>query len=151
MNKFKLAQKRNYFKFVVTGIPKPIDKSVLSELEIQEWDSILEARNIILKYFDDASKRAGLNVIKPCWCGKRRKTECGEQNCMVNLKWDELKNHFKNGGKVIWEDLDPIEGNDYVLSYLQDYFIDSYVPITIQYNNGKSEAQVYFHELKIIK
>jgi len=81
MDKRKLAQKRNWFKYVITGLSKPIDKSCLSLLEIEEWDKIIKSRETILKSFNNTSKQAGLNVIKACWCGSRRKTNCGDEFC----------------------------------------------------------------------
>lgn len=81
MDKRKLAQKRNWFKYVITGLSKPIDKSCLSLLEIEEWDKILKAGEKILSSFNNTSKQAGLTVIKPCWCGSRRKTNCGDEFC----------------------------------------------------------------------
>lgn len=45
MTKLQLAQKRNYFKFVLTGIPKPIDLKVLSEYEQEQWGIILDIRD----------------------------------------------------------------------------------------------------------
>ena len=67
-------------------------------------------------------------------------------------RWKKIKEHFKQGGTIIWNDPDPIDGNDYKLSYLEDLDeVDSDTPILIQYNAGGSEAQVFLHELKIIK
>ena len=73
----------------------------------------------------------------------------------MNKRWIGVKEHFKNGGKLIWNDPEPINGNDYQVSYLEDIpddeEVDSSTPILIQYNNGGSEAQVFLHELMIIK
>ncbi len=65
-------------------------------------------------------------------------------------RWTKIKNHFKLGGKLVWNDPDPISGNDYTISYLEDIpddEFDDYSPILIQYNNGGSEAQVFLHEI----
>ena len=73
----------------------------------------------------------------------------------MNKRWISIKEHFKNGGKLLWNDPDPIKGNDYVVSFLEeipdDEEIDRTTPILIQYNNGDSEAQVFLHELIIVK
>jgi hypothetical protein len=85
MTKQELARKRNYFKFIITGLPKPVDMNILSSLERAEWVKILEARKLILERFNETSKVKGLNVIIPCWCGSRRKTKCDEEYCQINL------------------------------------------------------------------
>ena len=73
----------------------------------------------------------------------------------MNKRWIDIKTHFNNGGKLIWNDPDPIPNNNYQVSFLEDIpdeeEVDSYTPILIQYNNGGSEAQVFLHELIIIK
>jgi len=38
MNKQQLAQKRNYFKYLLAGLIKPIDKSCLTGPEIFGWN-----------------------------------------------------------------------------------------------------------------
>lgn len=74
MTKLQLAQKRNYFKYVLTGIPKPIDLEALTVEEQSCWDTILSARAELLKKFDDRSKIKGLSVPEHrCWCGKEAK------------------------------------------------------------------------------
>jgi len=52
---------------------------------------------------------------------------------------------------LIWNDLEPIEGNDYTISWIEGITsdIDRLDPILIQYNNGLSEAQVFLHEILI--
>lgn len=72
----------------------------------------------------------------------------------MNKRWIGIKEHFKNGGKLVWNDPEPIIGNDYQVSYLEDIpdgEVDISTPILIQYNNGRSEAQVFLHELMILK
>lgn len=72
----------------------------------------------------------------------------------MNKRWIGIKEHFKNGGKLVWNDPEPIIGNDYQVSYLEDIpdgEVDISTPILIQYNNGRSEAQVFLHELMIVK
>jgi hypothetical protein len=67
-------------------------------------------------------------------------------------KWNKIKEHFNKGGILIWNDPNPIEDNDYKISYLEDIpdeEIDDSTPILIQYNKGDSEAQVFLHEIII--
>lgn len=87
MKKVELARKRNFFKYLVVGLHKPVDSSILSEDELIEWNKIMSARGRILDNFDDNSKEFGLNVntIPKCWCGKRRKTKCDDEYCQENL------------------------------------------------------------------
>lgn len=71
----------------------------------------------------------------------------------MNKRWVDVKEHFKKSGKLLWNDPDPIVGNDYQVSYLEDIpdgEVDSSTPILIRYNGG-SEAQVFLHELIILK
>jgi hypothetical protein len=70
---------------------------------------------------------------------------------MKNLA--ELKQAITENKQLVWNDPDPIDGNDYTISFIED--IDDgvedddmvYYPILIQYNNSGSEAQVYLHEI----
>ena len=74
MEKQKLAQKRNYFKYVLHGIFKPIDLECLTEWELEEWATILDIKDDILSKFDNNSRVMGLNVPEfKCWCGKEGK------------------------------------------------------------------------------
>lgn len=69
---------------------------------------------------------------------------------MKNVK--ELKKAIKEGRKLVWFDPQVIDGNNYLISYietLQDDF-DEDTPITIQYGEG-SEAQVSFLEIEAVK
>lgn len=63
----------------------------------------------------------------------------------------ELKSAISNNIPLVWNDPDPIKGNDYTISYIEDIEdiddFDEYTPILIQYNNGGSEAQVFLHEI----
>jgi hypothetical protein len=63
----------------------------------------------------------------------------------------ELKEAISNHVELVWNDPDPIKGNDYIISYIEqiDDEFDEYTPILIQYNNGGSEAQVFLHEILI--
>ena len=65
----------------------------------------------------------------------------------------ELKQAVADKKELVWNDPDPIEGNDYTIWFIED--IDDDVeeadmvdyPILIQYGGGGSEAQVYLHEI----
>jgi hypothetical protein len=74
MTKLQLAQKRNYFKFVLSGMYRQIDLNALTAYEIVLWKEILDNREELLKIFDDLSRDKGLNVPEhKCWCGKEAK------------------------------------------------------------------------------
>lgn len=60
--KQKLAQQRNYFKFVLTGMFKPIKLESLTEWEKLTWQQILELKNKLIEEFDTNSKDLGLNI-----------------------------------------------------------------------------------------
>lgn len=69
------------------------------------------------------------------------------------MTFTKLKQAVKEGATLAWNDPEPIEGNDYTISYLEDISdedFDELSPILIQYNNGASEAQVFLHEIVII-
>ena len=68
----------------------------------------------------------------------------------------ELTEAWLSKKTLVWNDPDPIEGNDYVISFMDemiekanDLENDELMPILIQYNNGQSEAQVFLHEILI--
>lgn len=62
--------------------------------------------------------------------------------------FDELKQAIASNKKMVWNDPDFIEGNDYTITYIEpiddDFERDN--PILIQYGEG-SEAQVFLHEI----
>ena len=65
----------------------------------------------------------------------------------------ELKNALKNKKHLVWNDPEPIEGNDYTITWIEDLTdindkedMRGY-PILIQYSG--SEAQVFLHEILI--
>ncbi len=66
---------------------------------------------------------------------------------------NELKEAVKNNIPLVWNDPNPIEGNDYTITYMEELEhideedIENY-PILIQYGEG-SEAEVYLHEILI--
>ena len=61
-----------------------------------------------------------------------------KRNKMKSIK--ELKEAIRNNVSLVWSDPDPIKGNDYTISYIEDIEdiddFDEYTPILIQYNNG---------------
>jgi hypothetical protein len=66
----------------------------------------------------------------------------------------ELKEAVKNNLTMVWNDPDPIEGNDYTITYIENLdHIDNEedyrgFPILIQYGEG-SEAEVFLNEILI--
>ena len=61
----------------------------------------------------------------------------------------ELKQAIADKKELVWNDPDPIEGNDYTINFIDDIdeeFFDEDYPILIQYGGG-SEAEVYLHEI----
>ena len=69
----------------------------------------------------------------------------------------ELKQAVAENKQLVWNDPDPIKGNDYTINFIEDIdeeFDDddfSMYPILIQYNDFGSEAQVYLHEIILKK
>ena len=65
----------------------------------------------------------------------------------------ELKQAIADKKELVWNDIDPIDGNDYTITFIEDIDDEfdeddfSMYPILIEYNNGGSEAQVYLHEI----
>ncbi len=73
MNRLKLAQKRNYFKFVVSGMVKPESLFELTEEERVTYNKIIELQKELLNNFNSNSIKLGLNVTPKCFCGKTGK------------------------------------------------------------------------------
>ena len=69
----------------------------------------------------------------------------------------DLKQAVADNKQLVWNDPDPIKGNDYTINFIED--IDEDIedddmvdyPILIQYNDFGSEAQVYLHEILLKK
>ena len=75
-SKQKLQRDRAYFKFIVSGLVKPIPLNNLTSDEKANWQIIIDARQRILDLYDDNSKQLGLNIPEHrCWCGKAAKIE----------------------------------------------------------------------------
>lgn len=100
MNKFKLAQKRNYFKFVLSGMIKPDSLFELTEEEKVTYNKLKELHKELLDNFNSNSVKLGLKVTPKCWCGKTGKyvPEYLEQNwykSSSNTSGLVCKNHIK--------------------------------------------------------
>lgn len=69
-DKEELQKARAFFKYVLTGLPKPIKLKYLTEDERLLWNTILYHRSTLLENLDDNSKLMGLNIPEHrCWCG----------------------------------------------------------------------------------
>lgn len=68
----------------------------------------------------------------------------------------ELKDAISTGKQLVWNDPDPIPGNDYRINWVEPIYrgmgieFDKDCPLLIQYGRG-SEAEVYIHEISILK
>lgn len=62
----------------------------------------------------------------------------------------QLKKAIADNVPLVWNDPDPIKGNDYTITYIEsiDDFEDDDrgIPILIKYGDG-SEAEVFIHEI----
>lgn len=69
----------------------------------------------------------------------------------------DLKQALSENKQLVWNDPDPIKGNDYTINFIEDIDEEfdnddfSMYPILIQYNDFGSEAQVYLHEIILKK
>lgn len=70
MKKQQLAQRRNWFKYIVSGLFKPVDLEALTADEKMMWKEILTLRSELLNTFDYNSRLLGLKTPKHCWCDK---------------------------------------------------------------------------------
>lgn len=72
---------------------------------------------------------------------------------MNNL--DEIREHMIMDGSIVWNDPNPITGNDYRVVYIEYIYdgeeITGTTPILIRYNGGRSEAEIFLNELIIVK
>lgn len=64
---------------------------------------------------------------------------------------EQIRQALKDNKVLIWNDPDPIKGNDYTISFIEeiDDEFEYGTPILIQYNKGLSETQVFLHEILI--
>tara|TARA_R110000868_G_C10785307_1_gene755853 strand:- start:692 stop:994 length:303 start_codon:yes stop_codon:yes gene_type:complete len=85
--KQQLAQKRNYFKYVIIGMCKPVDVECLSGPEKFAWNQILKHRQVLIEEFDKHSRELGLKVPEfRCWCGKEGKYKPEYENYQGAIK-----------------------------------------------------------------
>jgi hypothetical protein len=61
---------------------------------------------------------------------------------------NQLREAITTNKKLIWNDPNPIKGNDYTITYIEpiDDDFERDTPILIQYGES-SEAQVFLHEI----
>ena len=59
-SKQQLQRDRAYFKFVVSGINKPINKESLTKFELEAWNIILDKIELLVKNHDNCSRTLGL-------------------------------------------------------------------------------------------
>lgn len=66
------------------------------------------------------------------------------------MTYKEVVAAMRVGTPLIWNDPNPIEGNDYTITMVREMIDgeDDDSPILIQYGDG-SEAEVFLHEIKI--
>jgi hypothetical protein len=64
LTKQQLAQQRNWFKFILMGMNKPVNLEVLTEDEKLVWKQILYYRKVLLEDFNINSEELGLKVKK---------------------------------------------------------------------------------------
>lgn len=96
MTKQQLAQKRNYFKFVLTGMFRKLDLSALTEWEQEEWATIFNIRDELMDKFEGNSRLMGLNIPEHrCWCGKEGKYDIPENYPYKTTAQKFCKKHFK--------------------------------------------------------
>jgi hypothetical protein len=61
LTKRELAQKRNWFKFQLTGRFYPVDKRILTEEENDIHKQMKELQVLLLNNFSNNSRKLGLN------------------------------------------------------------------------------------------
>lgn len=61
LTKRELAQKRNWFKFQLTGRAYPVDKRILTEEELEIHKQMKDLQNTLIINFNKNSKQLGLN------------------------------------------------------------------------------------------
>lgn len=84
MTKQELARNRNWFKYYLTGMTRIVNPELLTPEELVIYNQLEKCRQSLLDNFDKCSTEKGLKVIKKCWCGKRRITNCGNKKCIYN-------------------------------------------------------------------
>ena len=103
--KQKLQKDRAYFKFVISGLPKPIQLESLTSHEVHAWKEILRLRDFLLEDFEVGSIELGLNIPEHrCWCGKEAKhyVEYHPETEFSKMIWT-CKKHITNA-RLEWEE-----------------------------------------------
>lgn len=90
-SKQNLQKNRAWFKFVISGLPRPIDMNSLTDWEKETWNQIKALSKLLIDEFDNNSKELGLKVPEhKCWCGREGKynsTINGEYVCKKHLEF----------------------------------------------------------------
>lgn len=61
LTKRELAQKRNWFKFQLTGRCYPVDKRILTSEELEIHQQMKDLQALLLNNFSNNSRKLGLN------------------------------------------------------------------------------------------
>lgn len=70
----KLQKSRAFFKYVITGLFKPVNTNYLTEYEVSLWNEILEIRKKLILIHNGNSRELGLDVpVNRCYVEKCRK------------------------------------------------------------------------------
>jgi hypothetical protein len=98
--KQNLQKARAWFKFVLTGIPKPINTKYLTTTEQDMWKQVLELRTSLLNIHEENSRVLGLNVpeFRCDFCNKGVK-----ENYKLTIDgetYNLCKKHFKEQIKI---------------------------------------------------
>ena len=65
LSKRELAQKRNWFKFQLTGRFYPVDKRILTDEELEIHKQMKDLQVLLLNNFSNNSRKLGLNPKTP--------------------------------------------------------------------------------------
>ena len=66
------------------------------------------------------------------------------------MTFKQLKTRLQNNEKIMWNDSDPVIGNDYLITDIywdEESDENEDTPILIKYNNGNSEAEILINEI----
>lgn len=65
LTKRELAQKRNWWKFQLTGRTYPVDKRILTEEELALHKEMRNIQDHLIIHFNENSRKLGLNPKRP--------------------------------------------------------------------------------------
>jgi hypothetical protein len=151
----------------IVSLPKGIMKTKERELAVltalnnhrispTEIERIVDAHddtvNSTIVYFREP---IGVHLSANTDFGVFYQIECGEFLEVFHpkqkvVRYEDIVNALKAGKKVVWNDPDPIEGNDYVVTETHRYPGEENT-CTVNYNGGLGEAEVFICELEIIE